>query len=59
MNTLPKDPAILLSYINTLLRDNFPSLDELCRSMGVQKHDIAIVLSEIGCSYEPAQNQFR
>lgn len=59
MKTLPKDPAILLSYINTQLRDNFPSLDELCRSMEVQKHEIATVLSEIGYSYEPAQNQFR
>lgn len=59
MNTLPKDPAILLSYINTQLRDHYASLDELCRSMDVHKHDIAIVLSEIGCIYEPSQNQFR
>ncbi len=59
MNTLPKDPVILLSYINTQLRDHYASLDELCRSMDVQKHDIATVLSEIGYSYEPSQNQFR
>ncbi len=29
MTVLPKDPVILLSYINTQLRDFYPSLDEL------------------------------
>ncbi|MBS1470696.1 MAG: DUF4250 domain-containing protein, partial [Lachnospiraceae bacterium] len=28
MTVLPKDPVILLSYINTQLRDFYPSLDE-------------------------------
>ena len=59
MCALPKEPVILLSYINTQLRDHYASLDELCRSLDVQKHDIATVLSEIGYSYEPSQNQFR
>ena len=27
---LPKDPYILLSYLNTQLRDNYPSLEEFC-----------------------------
>lgn len=27
---LPKDPMILLSVVNTKLRDEFPSLEELC-----------------------------
>ena len=27
---LPQDPNILLSYINTKLRDQYPSLDALC-----------------------------
>ena len=27
---LPQDPVILLSYVNTKLRDEYPSLDELC-----------------------------
>lgn len=28
MTVLPKDPVILLSYINTQLRDFYPSLDD-------------------------------
>ena len=31
MSTLPKDPMILLSYINTQLRDNYSSLGEMCQ----------------------------
>ena len=27
---VPKDPVMLLSYINTQLRDNYPSIQELC-----------------------------
>ena len=30
---LPKDPAILLSFVNTKLRDEFSSLAELCTAL--------------------------
>lgn len=33
MTKIPKDPVMLLSYINTQLRDNYPDMDELCRSL--------------------------
>ena len=29
MVNIPKDPVMLLSYINTQLRDNYPDMDEL------------------------------
>ncbi len=35
---LPKDPVILLSYINTQLRDFYPSLDELCKSLCIEEY---------------------
>ena len=31
---IPEDPVILLSFVNTKLRDEYPSLDELCASLG-------------------------
>ena len=34
---IPKDPAILLSYINTQLRDRYPSLEELCASLNIDQ----------------------
>ena len=59
MDSIPKDPVILLSYINTQLRDHYGTLDEFCRSAGVLKAEIVSTLSDIGYHYEPAQNQFR
>ena len=37
MMNLPEDPVILLSYINTKLRDEYPSLDILCEEMQIDR----------------------
>ena len=37
---LPQDPMILLSYINTKLRDEYPSLDDLCSSLDADQEEI-------------------
>ena len=58
MSNLPNDPMILLSYINTQLRDNFSSLDELCQSLDVEKSDIEAKLNTIDYSYNPSLNKF-
>lgn len=58
MSNLPNDPMILLSYINTQLRDNFSTLDELCQSLDVEKTDIEAKLNTIDYSYNPALNKF-
>ncbi len=58
MSNLPNDPMILLSYINTQLRDNFSTLDELCQSLDVEKADIEAKLNTIDYSYNPALNKF-
>ena len=55
---IPKDPAILLSYINTKLRDDYPSLEELCRSMCISREDIENSLSVIGYTYNEEKNCF-
>ena len=34
---LPKDPILLLSVVNTKLRDYYPSLDALCDDMDVSR----------------------
>lgn len=58
MNNLPNDPVILLSYLNTQLRDFYPTLDELCSSLEVDKQSICDTLSQIDYSYDPTSNQF-
>ena len=55
---IPNDPTILLSYINTKLRDEYPSLDELCRSLDLSADDIADKLAKIGYSYNKDRNCF-
>ena len=47
MTVLPKDPVILLSYINTQLRDFYPSLDELCSSLNADKQTLCNTLAQI------------
>ena len=37
MNEMPKDPMMLMSFINMKLRDFYPSLDDLCADMDVDK----------------------
>ena len=53
MSAIPKDPMILLSYINTQLRDNYSSLEELCQAMDLDEDQIKKTLSDIGFEYEP------
>ena len=55
---IPNDPAILLSYINTKLRDSYPSFDELCSDMELDPSQITQKLSQIGYKYSPDHNSF-
>ena len=56
---LPKDPFMLLSVINTKLRDEYNSLDELCASMDVDKSQLQKTLQDAGFEYNPGINQFK
>lgn len=56
--SLPKDPIILLSVVNTKLRDFYPSLDALCEDMQVQKEELIKTLGAAGYEYDDMKNQF-
>ena len=43
----PKNPFVLLSYINTKLRDNYSSMDELCDDLDYDKSEIDSLLNNI------------
>ena len=58
MTVLPEDPMILFSFINTKLRDNYASLDELCDDMDISKADLVAKLGSVGFEYNPQQNKF-
>ena len=55
---LPKDPAILLSYVNTKLRDEFPSLSELCAALDADRTALETALAWLDYRYSPERNQF-
>ena len=52
------DLHILLSVINTKLRDNYDNLDDLCEDLDYDKEDIIKKLSSIGYCYNKDQNRF-
>lgn len=56
--TLPSDPFMLYSMINMKLRDEYPTLDELCASMGIDRAELEQRLSDAGFSYDAANNRF-
>ncbi len=60
MNSIPKDPNILFSYINMMLRDDeYESLEDFCASKDVSPEEIKSKLSAVGYVYEEAIKQFR
>ena len=55
---IPKDPAMLLSYVNTQLRDFYPTLDELCGSLMISREELEETLETIDYIYNAATNRF-
>ena len=55
---IPKDPIILLSYVNTKLRDEYASLDELCDDLNEDRKQIEEKLKTIDYYYSAELNRF-
>ena len=57
-NGLPKDPMLLLSVVNTKLRDYYHSLDALCEDMDIDKEKIIDALKAVDYEYDENRRQF-
>ena len=55
---LPQDPIILLSYVNTKLRDDYDSLDELCAALDADREELVRRLEAVGYTYDEDKNRF-
>lgn len=55
---LPYDDFILLSVVNTKLRDEYSSLQALCEGEGVSAEEICSRLSALGYEYISENNAF-
>ena len=60
MDRLPKDPFMLMSSINMLLRDNeFDSLEDLCAYFEREVVEVKEELLECGYIYDEEQRQVK
>lgn len=55
---LPKDPVMLLSFVNLKLRDFYGSLDALCDDLDADRAEITGKLASIDYHYDEEKNQF-
>ena len=55
---LPGDPMILLSVVNTTLRDFYPSLEALVEDMQADQNEITEKLKRIAYEHDAVRNQF-
>ena len=51
MANIPKDPVMLLSYLNTQLRDFYPDMDELCRALDLDRKTVDEAMASIDYAY--------
>lgn len=58
INDLPKDPFMLMSFVNMKLRDQYADLDALCEDLDVEKEVLTTILGSIGMEYNPETNKF-
>ena len=56
---LPRDPMILLSYVNQKLRDEYADLDALCEDLELDRAALEEKLAAAGFVYDEARNCFR
>ena len=55
---IPKDPVMLLSFLNMKLRDFYTDLYALCEDLDIQEAEIREKLAAIGYVYDRNRNQF-
>lgn len=56
---MPKDPFMLMSWVNMKLRDQYSSVDALCDDLDIDSVELERTLGEAGFEYMPEINQFR
>lgn len=55
---LPENDYILLSYVNTKLRDEYSSLSDLCAVFDVTQEEVLARLAALGYKYDEDLNSF-
>lgn len=55
---VPKDPVILLSYVNSKLRDHAKDIETLCDLVEIDRQELEERLAGMNYHYNREKNQF-
>lgn len=55
---LPKDPIMLLSFVNTQLRDHYDTLEEFCSVYEIARETLVEKLKSVNYEYDEGQKRF-
>lgn len=55
---IPKDPVMLLSFVNLKLRDFYPNVESLCEALDIDKGELEEKLAGIDYHYDREKNRF-
>lgn len=58
MTEYPKDPMMLMSWVNMKLRDFYPSLESLCEDLEIDRKELTDLLGQAGFEYNNELNKF-
>ena len=58
MGNVPKDPVMLLSFVNLKLRDFYSSPQAMCEDLDINLDDLNKTLSAINYEYDADKNQY-
>lgn len=58
MSDYPKDPIMLMSWVNMKLRDFYPSLETLCEDLEIAEEELLERLGAAGFEYNRELNKF-
>lgn len=59
MDLLPKDPAMLMSFINMKLRNEYRTLEDFCNAYSLDETHLKATLESAGFDWIPSIRQFR
>lgn len=58
MTDYPKDPIMLMSWVNMKLRDFYPSLESMCEDLEIPREELVEKLERAGFEYNAELNKF-
>lgn len=59
MENVPKDPVMLMSFVNMKMRDEFKSLEDLCSFYALDQGRLMAGMEAAGFTWMPGIRQFR